>query len=281
MRFVRIGMWAALVGGLSGLSAAGQDDQSTVDFGKGVHAYYEGRFQDADSFFTQAIGKGTIDPRPYYFRGLTRVHLGQTDLAADDLRIGAEAEASPRGRAFDIGTSLERVQGPARIKLEQIRREVVTRARPKLLRESDGLADFDAQPRAAVAGGKTPPANAAAGGGLDPRNLPDVASLVDPTVPFPSTDATIPPPNIVEPGAEPAVDEESLPPAAPMPADKSNPTDDPFSDGGSKPDDPPAQDPNAETNDTGGEPAESGDGAAEPPPADKPAEKSDDDPFGG
>ncbi len=286
MSFVRMGVPAILVVGMLGIANGAQDDQSEVDFGKGVHAYYEGRWADAETFFTQAIGAGTIDPRPYYFRGLTRELLGKKDPGLEDWRTGAQAEAAPQGRAFDIGSALERVQGPARIKLERVRRDVVAQLRPQIQRESDGMVDFSATPQRAAAGAD---GSRSKGGTLDPRNLPDVSSLVDPTVPFQSTEAVVPPPKLADPTAEPPAEGEALPPPS-MPAEKPAPSDDPFGGNSGDAADVPADEKPADEVPADEAPAEekgaddgAGGDADEPPPAEKPADKGGggDDPFGG
>ena len=225
MRFDRV-CWLAVCSGWACLAipVAAQEDEAEANFGKGVHAYFEGRLDDAENYFTQAIGEETVDPRPYYFRGLTRQLLGHTGQGVDDLQRGAEIEASPRGRGFDVHSALERVQGPPRIRLEQIRREVSARLRPKLQKEADGMTHFVPPARKKPAqDGEAP-----AAGTLDPESLPDVSTLVDTTLPFPNTDAVARPPTIVDPSALPEAPEtdvvEELPPAE-KPGDKKDDSD--------------------------------------------------------
>jgi hypothetical protein len=219
-----------VVTGLAGWSFA-QDDESELNFGKGVHAYFSGDLEHAKTFLDQAIGDGSVDPRAYYFRGLTHGGLGDLATAQQDFQTGAQVELSPRGRSFDVGESLERVQGPMRIQLEKIRQEAIAVAQSRTQRRP-----VVAPPaKTAPAGAAAVPAgdeSTAGGGGLDPRNLPDVSSVIDPTVPFPSTEA-VPheTPEAAEemPSEEPAAEEPAAEPAADQ--DKP-PADDPFGGGG-------------------------------------------------
>lgn len=89
-------------------------------YGRGVHAYYSGRHAEAYDLLTMAIDSGLQDPRAFYFRGIVAAASGRPDEAVSDWEQGADLEAA--GRMFgDIGRSLARVQGPTRMRLEEIR----------------------------------------------------------------------------------------------------------------------------------------------------------------
>ncbi|KAA1260836.1 hypothetical protein LF1_33780 [Rubripirellula obstinata] len=91
-------------------------------YGRGVHAHYAGKSQEAYDHFSMAINNGIEDPRAYYFRGITACALGRQYEAESDWQRGAELEA--RGKIVgSIGRSLTRFQGPDRIKLEEVRQK--------------------------------------------------------------------------------------------------------------------------------------------------------------
>ena len=91
-------------------------------YGRGVHAFYAGQANEAYQFLSSAINGGTRDPRAYYFRGIVANQQGRPYEAEADWAEGARLEATMGGVA-DIGRSLTRFQGSARLKLEQIRQK--------------------------------------------------------------------------------------------------------------------------------------------------------------
>ncbi len=114
-------VFAALAWGLIPLgSASAQDAVLAEMYGRGVHAYYSGRYSDATQYLSTAIDNGIEDPRAYYFRGIVANAEGRTYDAEADWQMGAELEATGRTNTA-IGRSLSRFQGMGRIKLEEIR----------------------------------------------------------------------------------------------------------------------------------------------------------------
>jgi len=97
-------------------------------YGDGVHAYFAGDYHRAYEDLSQAIEAGTNDPRAYYFRGLAALRQGRGDEAEADFTTGADRESEGLG-AWPVGRSLERIQGPDRLRLERHR----TRARVAFL----------------------------------------------------------------------------------------------------------------------------------------------------
>ncbi|MEM0924958.1 MAG: hypothetical protein AAGJ83_02880, partial [Planctomycetota bacterium] len=89
-------------------------------YGRGVHAYNSGRYDEAETLLTTAIDGGTKDPRAYYFRGIVSMRLGLETEAESDWKQGAEIEAQS-GDPVSIGRALARFQGSPRLKLEGIR----------------------------------------------------------------------------------------------------------------------------------------------------------------
>lgn len=93
-----------------------------ASYGAGVHAYYDGNYQTAYDALTAAIEAGTLDPRAYYYRGLTSIKLGKIDDEINgDFAEGASRETMGRG-GISISRSLERVQGRDRQRLEAYRK---------------------------------------------------------------------------------------------------------------------------------------------------------------
>lgn len=97
-------------------------------YGDGVHAFFAGDFDRAYEDLSQAIEAGTTDPRAYYFRGLAALRQGRSDEAEADFTEGATRESEGLG-GWPVARSLERIQGPDRLRLERHR----TRARVALL----------------------------------------------------------------------------------------------------------------------------------------------------
>jgi hypothetical protein len=114
-----------LIGGLAlacAVSASAQDSLSEA-YGSGVHAYFAGDYATAHQRLTSAIAGGTKDPRAFYFRGLACLKLGRPQEAAVDFRQGAQREAKDEAGFYNVGKSLERVQGNDRVAVEGYRAE--------------------------------------------------------------------------------------------------------------------------------------------------------------
>lgn len=137
-------------------------------YGRGVHAFNSGQYQQAGEWLSMAIENGYRDPRAYYFRGLTAAASGRGYEAESDFQQGAELEA---GGTFGnlVGRSLARIQGSVRIQLEQIRERArlqalaVGQARSNVRYGELGAAPAGAAPARrsappAAALGVTPPA---------------------------------------------------------------------------------------------------------------------------
>jgi hypothetical protein len=110
------------------LTARAQDfGAADTLYASGVNAYFHGRPAEAEVSFTSLMGIDPNDPRAFYFRAFSLMHQGREDEARSDMEIGAEMEARSPHR-FDIGKTLERVQGPTRLLLEQYRNRARTNA---------------------------------------------------------------------------------------------------------------------------------------------------------
>jgi tetratricopeptide (TPR) repeat protein len=100
-----------------------QDATLAEFYGQGVHAFNAGDYVKADEFLTKAIDNGSTDPRAFYFRGLVNSLTGRDDEAHADWRRAAELELDGEYDLL-VGKSLQRIQGPVRICIEDMRRQV-------------------------------------------------------------------------------------------------------------------------------------------------------------
>ncbi|MEM7312237.1 MAG: hypothetical protein AAF497_03700 [Planctomycetota bacterium] len=109
------------------ISAQAQDRYLSQIYGQGVHSYYRGNTAEATQNFTTAIDMGMNDPRPYYFRAIANLQSGGSWSAESDIRQGATLEVNGSG-SYNIGRTLERIQGPARLRFEAMRRKALLQA---------------------------------------------------------------------------------------------------------------------------------------------------------
>ncbi len=116
-------------------SARAQEGVLSKMYGRGVHAYFDGRYAQADRSLSGAIDAGSRDPRCYYFRGLCRVRLGRNDEARADFQEGARLESRGTARFYDVSRALERVQGRSRVSVERFR----TQGRVEAVAESSRI----------------------------------------------------------------------------------------------------------------------------------------------
>ena len=115
---------ALLLGGLILLSTNTLDAQNAVlseTYGSGVHAYFSRDYDQAFTHFNAAVEQGSQDPRCFYFRGLANLQLGRPDEARQDFQSGAQYEATDTNNFYNVGRSLERIQGKRRLIVEKFR----------------------------------------------------------------------------------------------------------------------------------------------------------------
>jgi len=105
---------------LSAVVVQAVDPAVSAMYGKGVHAYYDGSYQQSFESLSRVVAIGTSDPRVYYFRGLAALQLGRRDEAVADFTKGAELEAEGWSMRT-VSRSLERIQGGDRLLLERSR----------------------------------------------------------------------------------------------------------------------------------------------------------------
>ena len=115
------GIAAALIAACAGMATGRADDPAVAAaYGRGVHAYYAGSFQQSHDALSRVVNLKTSDPRVYYFRGLAALQLGRRDEAIADFSEGADLETAGWS-SRTVSLSLERVQGPDRLLLERSR----------------------------------------------------------------------------------------------------------------------------------------------------------------
>ena len=114
---------SALVGLLLLTASAVRAQNAASDelYGNAAQAFYACNYWKALKLLDTAIAYGTSDPRVYYFHGLSRSALGDTDAGNDDFAEAARLEASSGGEAYDVGKALERIQGHTRLVIERYR----------------------------------------------------------------------------------------------------------------------------------------------------------------
>jgi len=112
-----LGCWLST----ASISLAHDWNAAGMYYGRGVHAYFSGRDDEAERYMTQAIESNPNDPRPYYFRAMSRLRQGRQSDARQDMEAGAAIEAQAPQR-WGVGVALQRVQGRDRLVLEDYRR---------------------------------------------------------------------------------------------------------------------------------------------------------------
>ncbi|HEX3872058.1 MAG TPA: hypothetical protein VHV77_16550 [Pirellulales bacterium] len=166
----------------SGTPLAAQQGALEDIYGKGVHAYFRGDVMRTFQDMTAAINAGSRDPRVYYFRGLAYLQMGSEWSARDDFAKAAQLESGQGDSFYDVGKSLERVQGPTRHLLESYR--AGARLAATQLREQRRMEQFENLRRQ---GGGAPPI------AMPPGATPESVMPPNPTTPEqPTTPATPP-----------------------------------------------------------------------------------------
>ncbi|MDA7979253.1 MAG: tetratricopeptide repeat protein [Pirellulales bacterium] len=106
-------------------------------YGLGVHAYFAGKYAEAEAVLTTAVDGDSRDPRVYYFRGLARLHQGNKEGATADFKTGAQIEASPNRSPVNVNQALMRIQGVARMQIEKVRATAKQEAAEQHRREQE------------------------------------------------------------------------------------------------------------------------------------------------
>ncbi len=207
---------AAILGTCSMASPAQAQNTILAEmYGRGVHAYFSGNYNDAYQILSSSIQGGMKDPRAYYFRGLAASGSGRSYEAEADWQAGAELEATAGANPM-IGKSLARIQGQSRLKLEEIRRkakfDALALANARSVQRYGEIQQAQPQevsgtmPRANAA--MTPPPSAPAASADNPfsddLNMADGAAKVDSRDAFGNVMDAVPPEAPIAGGDAPA-----------------------------------------------------------------------------
>jgi len=182
-------------------------------YGRGVHAFFERRYEEAHDLLTKAIGSGLKDPRAHYFQGLTYLRLGRPDEANVEFTTGATLEAMA-AEPINVGKAIERIQGAERLAIERHRRtarlavfnraEAIAKARYEERQEAEKRVLLPPRGRRPAGGTAPPPAAEGAEetdpfGARKPEPLPAAPTDAKPTTPPPPPPAEDVPAKPVEP----------------------------------------------------------------------------------
>lgn len=105
----------------------GKQHQAEVNYGKGVHAFFDGDYQQAIELFQDIEKSGFNDPRACFFLALSHYRLEEKDKAEPLFKKAAELEISERRfRDYNVSDAIKRIQGKERLMLEEYRKEART-----------------------------------------------------------------------------------------------------------------------------------------------------------
>src|SRR5207253_5972712 len=103
------------------VSAYSPDASGDRAFAQGLSAYRQGNWNDAEKALSMAIRQNDRDARYWYYLGLTRLAMGKSSQAADDLKNGAERERRNLPHSGAVDQALERLPIQARLTIDQYR----------------------------------------------------------------------------------------------------------------------------------------------------------------
>ena len=175
--------------------AVAQDTVLSDLYGHGVHSYYRGDFAETVKALETVVDEGTSDPRVYYFLGLAEYQQGDQEKAFASFTKGAELELDGT-QVYPIGKSLERVQGPARLVLEDYREKVRTqiylkkKEQEKSLFEAKKMAEEQVLRSRAEQASRNVPVDVPAEDSTDPFGSPGAAEV--PEMPAPVDASELP-----------------------------------------------------------------------------------------
>jgi hypothetical protein len=100
-------------------------------YGRAVHSYFRGDSVGSSQLLTEVIDAGSLDPRAFYFRGLTQSY-GGVDASNPDFERAAQLEIEGK-KVVNVGKALERIQGPSRVAIEKARAKARLASRSRVL----------------------------------------------------------------------------------------------------------------------------------------------------
>jgi hypothetical protein len=101
------------------------EDGADYHYEQGRQAFWSKQCRRALWYFDDAVALNSSEPLYWYYRGLTHLAMGNERRASYDVRVGADLEKIKRRRKESIDyllRALERLQGPQRLWLNQIRK---------------------------------------------------------------------------------------------------------------------------------------------------------------
>ncbi|MFO0429235.1 MAG: hypothetical protein ACK526_21900 [Planctomyces sp.] len=169
VRSVMFCMCAAITAALQGTAIAADSP-----FSSAMTAWHSGDLSRAHQLMSDEISRGSRDPRLLYFRGILNEQMGAAGQS--DFEAAAALEIATQ-RSGLVDASLERVQGPLRTRIEEVRATVRASQSEQSSTAANAIPDNSSSYRRAVAAfrsGDTLTSEklltaAAARGSLDPR----------------------------------------------------------------------------------------------------------------
>lgn len=92
-------------------------------FWRGYDKYFDRDYVAARDLFRESLAKFDGDARPWYFRGLCELALGNRGAADRSLRRGAQAQHQGQPGPEALSQVLERIQGPQRAAIMAAQRQ--------------------------------------------------------------------------------------------------------------------------------------------------------------
>jgi tetratricopeptide (TPR) repeat protein len=116
-----IAVFCSLLGGAI-LTVDSLADDSDIIYGKGVHAFFDNKYEEAVTILSEAEKMESDDPRPFYFMGLSYLRQKKSEQADQYFEKAAQREYSGRAlQDYEVSESLRRIQGEERQRIEKIR----------------------------------------------------------------------------------------------------------------------------------------------------------------
>jgi len=230
---LRTFFWVAVAGiALGSASLLAQDAVLGHFYGQGVHKFFARDYVGAFEDFNTAIENGSDDPRCYYYRGLTYLHLGREDEAKTDFEKGAQLEMQSAGKFFNVSKALERIQGRQRVMIEQYRTKARLAVMVELERQRKARYEELRREEARVLDQAPPPVGIPEAAPAPQAAQPPAAEPSVPAQPMPARpEVTVQPETPAQPPmpAQPEVPAQPPAPAEPpAPAQPPAPVENPF-----------------------------------------------------
>jgi tetratricopeptide (TPR) repeat protein len=103
-------------------AAAPNPLEAEKHYAAGLNFFFDNDYPAAEKEFLAAVADDASDARYYYFLGLARFEQGNQRAAMQDLEQGSRLEAMNRPASAAVSEALERIQGPVRQILNDVRK---------------------------------------------------------------------------------------------------------------------------------------------------------------